>query len=168
MKFIVWMMVVAFAFSGCLCLFQAVKEFVIVLRRRASLRKVQGLIISVETTRETRTGADSPSRMRTYVKFFPVIEFVTELGEKRTFKSETGDYDVVRRGPDGSQHELKTRYHVGRGIDVVYDPQGELPPRIASFAGIYGPGLGILVAGIGFLGAVALIWFAFGNRLMGR
>src|SRR6185369_7051897 len=88
MRFIAWTMLVAFALAGVFLVWQGIRALVVSMCRRPHLKRVKGTVMTVERTRETRTSAGRHGRMRTYVKFHPVIQFTTELGESVRFRSE--------------------------------------------------------------------------------
>jgi hypothetical protein len=78
------------------------------------------------------------------------------LGAETTFISEIGA---------GARTE---RYVVGQKIAVLYDPDGEIPPMINSWAGIWLPHLIHTIAGPIFIFAALLIYWAFGDRILGQ
>jgi len=51
---------------------------------------------------------------------------------------------------------------------VLYDPDGEIPPMIDSWAGIWAPHLIRTIAGPIFIFGALLIYWAFGDRILGR
>jgi hypothetical protein len=168
MRFIAWTMLVAFALAGVFLVWQGIRALVISVCRRPHLKRVKGTVMTVERTRETRASAGRHGRMRTYVKFHPVIQFTTELGESVRFRSEMGEsYPVVRQW-DGTHEEPVSRYSAGQIHEVLYDPEGKLPPCLATWVGLFGPAAAMSVAGIVFMGGAALIWFAFREKLLGH
>ena len=159
-------MLVAFALVGCLLIWEGVRSWVVTLRRRPHLRKTQGTVITVEKKRETRTSG-SPPRMRTYVKFHPVINFTTPDGKIQSFTSEMGESYVVQKRSDGTHTEPVSKYSPGQRLDILYDPEGKLPPCLNSWSGLFGPVAALIAAGLVFCGGSALIWFAFKDKLTG-
>jgi len=137
MRFLAWTMLVVFALVGVFILCEGIRSLVTAIRRRPHLKRVKGTVMTVEKTRETRSSADGQGQMHTYVKFHPVIQFTTELGESVRFRSEMGEcYQVIRRW-DGTHTESISRYSAGQLHEVLYDPEGKIPPvsRIGSFDG---------------------------------
>jgi len=158
MKVILWTMLIAGALVGSFCLLKGLRSLFTVLRRRPYLRRAQGTVTTVHTTRETRSDSGG---FYTCVTFHPEIEFTNELGQLVRFRSENGE------NKRAAQVEPVSRYRVGQTLEIFHDPAGTLPPCIATWAGLYGPGTGLLAGGIGFLFGAALIWFCFGSKLLG-
>ena len=168
MRFLAWTMLVVFALVGVFLFCEGIRSLVTAIRRRPHLKRVKGTVMTVEKTRETRSSADGQGQMHTYVKFHPVIQFTTELGESVRFRSEMGEcYQVIRRW-DGTHTESISRYSAGQLHEVFYDPEGKIPPCLASWAGFFGPGVAMSVAGLVFVGGSALMWFAFREKLLGH
>ena len=159
MKVIVWTLLVAGAIVGSFCLLKGLRSLVNALRRRPYLRRAQGTVTTVHTTRETRSDSRG---FYTLVTFHPEIEFTNELGQLVRFRSENGE------SKRAAQIEPVSRYRVGQTLEIFHDPAGMLPPCIATWAGLYGPGTALFAGGLGFLFGAALIWFCFGSKLLER
>jgi len=164
MKVIVWTMLIAGALVGSFCLLKGLRSLVTALRRRPHLRRAPGTVITVHTTRETRSDSGG---FYTCVTFHPEIEFTNELGQVVRFRSENGESKRVSAEIGGVVVEPVSRYRVGQTLEIFHDPAGTLPPCIATWAGLYGPGTALLCGGLGFLFGAALIWFCFGQKLLG-
>jgi len=65
------------------------------------------------------------------------------------------------------KNDLTPNAAVGQKIAVLYDPDGEIPPMIHSWAGIWGPNLLRAIAGPLFIFAAAFIYWAFGDKIFG-
>ena len=167
MRFLVWLMLGGFVMFGWVCLVDGARTLVTVIRRRPYLRRAPGTVVAVHSKRETRQSGGEYPKMRTYVQFYPEIQFKTESGETIAFRSEVGESGVVGR-KDGVAVNPVPGYHYGQSLDVFYDPEGKISPRIACFAGLYGPAATTLIAGVVFLGASVVIWVCFGEKLLGR
>jgi hypothetical protein len=72
-----------------------------------------------------------------------------------TFKSDIGD-----TGPT-------SRYQAGQRVRVLYDPAGIIAPVLDSWAGLWYAIATQFAAGVVFIGAAAVIWVAFGDRILG-
>jgi hypothetical protein len=151
MRFIALTMLVVFPLSGVIFLMVSVRELVRRIARRRYFLRTDGIIVGIKTKtlRTIRRGRLRPTIMR-----FPVIRFITQTGEAVTFTSETGD-----TGPVSS-------YAQGQRLAIFYDPNGELPPMLASWSGVWLPNLMGVLAGIIFLLAGLLIYWAFWERII--
>ena len=157
MRFVVGGMMIIFFLSGLALIRHALNAFLLRRRQKRRLLKTVGTITDVVTKRTYETRQDSNSRHRQQVRIqnYPVIEFVNQLGETITFQSETGD--------TREQSEFK----VGAEIGVYYDPSGELNPLIDSWMALWGEPLFTGLGGLAFIFGSTLIWFAFGDQIMG-
>ena len=53
-------------------------------------------------------------------------------------------------------------------IEVLYDPDGDFLPMIRSFSGIFSSIVTGIIAGIAFILGAGMIWFIYGNKILGR
>jgi len=141
----------AFFIVGCALVAGSLRELARRLRSFRRLRRAEGVVVSLQTKKHT-TMLDG--RTRTTHMHFPVIRYGHESGEPSTFTSETGD-----AGP-------KSRFHVGQRVRVRYDPEGEVGPAIDSWFGLWAPPLLMAAGGVTFICGAALIYFAYGERIM--
>jgi hypothetical protein len=150
MRFIALTMMVVFPFSGVIFLIVSVRELVRRIARRRYFLRTDGIIVGIKTKtlRTTRRG-----RLRPTIMHFPVMRFTTQTGEAVTFTSETGDTGPV------------SGYTHGQHLAIFYDPNGELPPMLASWSGVWLPNLMGVLAGIVFMFAGLLIYWAFWERI---
>jgi hypothetical protein len=150
MAIVIGLMMGAFgAVGACLFVF-FVRELARKIAALPYMERAEGTVTAIESKIATFHHDDSlvPTTMH-----FPVITFEVG-GAPQTFKSEVGDGN-------------KTRYFVGQRIGVRYDPSGTVPPTIDSWSGMWlTPIIGI-AAGAIFMGGAALVYFAFGRRLLG-
>lgn len=151
MRYVVGLMMVAFLLGG-LGLFAAgvgglIRRFAV----RGRLRPAEGEIVRIECRQEC-TDYESG---RTAEYHFPEIRFRPERGGEMTFTSQIGA---------GARC---SRYAVGQKIAVLYDPDGKIPPMIESWTGIWGPHLVRTIAGPIFICGAALIYWAFGDKILG-
>jgi hypothetical protein len=89
------------------------------------------------------------------IAHYPVIHFLNDKGESVSFRSEMGD-----RGNT-------SKYYTGQVLPVLYDPEGEMAPIIDSWSGLWLLPVSLTVAGVVFVGGSFMMWFAFGERIMG-
>lgn len=151
MKLIALTMMVVFPLSGVIFLIVSVRELVSRISRRRYFLRTDGIIVGTKTKtlRTTRRG-----RVRPTIMHFPVIRFTTQTGEAVTFTSETGDTGPV------------SGYAQGQRLAIFYDPNGVLAPMLASWSGVWLPNLMGVLAGIVFLLAGLLIYWAFWERII--
>jgi hypothetical protein len=152
MRYVAGLMMVAFFLAGVGLFATGVRGLIRRFAARRRLRPAEGEIVRIEKRQkitDTETG-------RTAEYHFPEIRFRPEHGGDWIFTSEIG------AGARAS------RYAVGRKIAVLYDPEGEIPPMIDSWAGIWGPRLVHTIAGPIFVFGALLIYWAFGDRILGR
>ena len=155
MRYVVGLMMFAFLLGGGGLVFAAVREFVLKFYRMSYFRRVTGSIVKVERERQFSQPGGFRQRKAQY-RFFPVIKFKHLAGREVTFKSEIGD------GGETS------KYRVGQRISVVYDIDDRLPPMINSFSGVWLPVIVQAFGGMVFIGASAMIYFAFGAKIFGK
>ena len=152
MRYVVGLMMVAFFLGGVGLFAAGVRGLIRRFAARRRLRPAEGEIVRIEK-RQKITDRESG---RTAEYHYPEIKFRPEPGSDKTFTSEIG------AGARAS------RYAVGQKIAVLYDPDGEIPPMIDSWAGIWGPNLVRTIAGPLFIFGALLIYWAFGDRILGR
>lgn len=143
-------MVVLFI-AGCALVAGALRDLARRLRSFRRLRRAEGVVVALQAKKHTTT---LDGRTRTTHMHFPVIRYGHETGEPSTFTSETGD-----AGP-------KSRFKVGQPVLVRYDPEGEVGPFIDSWFGLWAPPLMMAAGGVAFICGAALIYFAYGDRIM--
>src|SRR5215475_2051680 len=153
MKFIALTMMVVFPLTGVIFLIVSVRELIRRIARRRYFLRTDGIIVGIrtKTLRTTRRG-----RLKPTIMHFPVIKFTSQTGESVTFTSETGDTGPV------------SGYAQGQFLAILYDPKGELGPMLATWSGVWLPNLMGVVAGIIFLLAGLLIYWAFWERIIHR
>ena len=151
MRYVVGFMVVAFFLGGAGMFVTGALGLIRRFAARRRLRPAQGEIVRLDK-RHVVTDNESG---RTAEYHYPEIKFRPGSGDHTTFLSEIGA---------GARAQ---RYAVGQKIAVLYDPAGELPPMIDSWAGIWGPYLLRTIAGPLFVGAALFIYWAFGDRILG-
>lgn len=148
MAVVVGLMMAALGLVGVCLLVHFIRELARRLARLPYLERAEGTVTAVKT-KELHFQGDAGHAM----VHFPVITF-QQHGETQTFTSEFGG-------------GTKPRYLVGQKVGVRYDPTGAIPPMIDSWFGLWlGPVVGV-VAGFVFLGGAALIYVAFGRRIIG-
>ncbi|HKQ49732.1 MAG TPA: DUF3592 domain-containing protein [Phycisphaerae bacterium] len=152
MRYVVGLMLVAFFLTGVGLFVAGVRGLLHRFAARGRLRSAEGEIIRIEKRQEI-----TDNEMRRSAEYhYPEIKFNPEEGGETIFLSEIGA---------GAR---ALRYTVGQKIAVLYDPDGKIPPMIDSWAGIWGPYLVRTIAGPAFIFAAGLIYWAFGNKIMGK
>ena len=155
---------VIFGLGGVGLIGLAIRTFLLRLSRRHSLIRVTGIITEVRQKRFHQTGtqkveimwhAGSGRSRRSSIQYFPVIAFRNRAGDLITFQSAHGD------------NGQNSQYEVDAEIDVFYDPAGEMEQIIASWMAMWGEPLLLAFSGLVFIGGSALIWYAFGDRILG-
>ena len=163
------LMIILFFLIGSGLIWAGVRSWLDMIRIRPRLLKAQGVVTNIVTeSKAMRTSNES----RTYaVHRFPVIHFHTQAGEARTFRSEVGEVETRYRHSTWGltpkrkgAHEFQ--YVVGQTISVLYDPLGEVPPRLDTWSALNGLSLALIVGGIAFCGASVLLWVIFGAKLV--
>jgi hypothetical protein len=152
MRYVVGFMMVAFFLGGVGLFAAGVRGLIRRFAARRRLRPAGGEIVRIES-RQVGVGSDS---VRTMEYHYPEIRFRPEWGEETTFLSEIGAGAAAKR------------YAVGQKIAVLYDPGGEIPPMIDSWAGIWGPHLVRAIVGPLFIAAAVGIYWAFGDKILGE
>jgi len=151
MRYVVGFMMVVFFLAGLGLFATGVRGLIRRFAARHRLRPAEGEIVRIDKRQKV---VDDDTR-RTAEYHYPEIRFRPEVGATQTFLSEIGA---------GARAE---RYAVGQKIAVLYDPDGEIPPMIHSWAGIWGPNLLRAIAGPLFIFAAAFIYWAFGDKIFG-
>jgi hypothetical protein len=146
-------MLIVFPLCGAVMILAGVQGLWTTWRRRPFLRSAVGTIVAIETRHV-------PSRTDTYwtgpyTAYQPIVRFRTESGEVKEFRSAAGK---LGRSP---------MYRIGTTLPVLYDPDEVLPPTLDSWFALWGGHLACIVLGPIFLGGAALVYVAFGPRLIG-
>ncbi len=152
MRYVVGFMMVAFFVAGVGLFVAGVIGLIRRLAVRRRLRSAEGEIVWIDK-RVVNTDYDS-GRSAEY--HYPEIKFRPGVGPETKFLSEIGA---------GSRAK---RYAIGQKIGVLYDPEEAIPPMIDSWAGVWGPNVLRVIFGPVFVFGAGLIWYAFGDRIMGR
>jgi Protein of unknown function (DUF3592) len=160
------------ALVGYFLIRTGLSEIATLRRVRARLLTVEGVVTTIDSQRQS-PASDADSKYYT-ILHFPVIHFHTQAGEKKSFRSEVGDVEKRRKSGHGFSWLFRRKYtveaeqkrfHPGQAVPVLYDPQGEVPPRIKGWAGLWGAGSSMIAGGSAFvLGAVGM-WLVFGGRV---
>jgi len=152
MRYVVGFMMVAFFLGGVGLFGYGARELIRRFAARGRLRRAEGEIVRIDIRHET-TGSGSG---RTAEYHYPEIRFDPGRGGEQAFLAEIGAGARARR------------YAVGQKIGVLYDPEGEVPPMIDSWAGIWFPHLVRAIVGPLFIGAAVFIYWGFGDRIFGE
>ena len=152
MRYVAGLMMVAFFLAGVGLFSAGVRGLMRRFAARRRLRTAEGEIVRIEIRQEITNN----EMQRTADYHYPEIKFRPASGGETTFLSEIGAGARARR------------YAVGQKIAVLYDPDGAIPPMIASWAGLWGPHLVRTIAGPLFIFAALFIYWAFGDRILGR
>ena len=150
MLYLLSAMIVIFFMAGLWLLWSALRSLLLLLRRLPHLVRVEGEVVALHQKRIYGSGRRGHSRIANY----PVISFQNQWGETVSFRSEVGDLGPV------------SRYAEGQSVPVRYDPSGELSPILDSWLASWGVPVMLACGGLGFFGGAALIWFAFGERIL--
>jgi hypothetical protein len=149
MRYVLWVMLFAFASVGMLLILNGSRGLWTMVRRRGRLLRSVGTIRAIEKKAVSFTLKHSSSRRR--FSFLPIITFAKDSGELVEFRSEVGDYG------------FETKYRIGQTIDVLYDPAGIMPPMIESWFARWGTHLLIIIVGLIFWGGTALVYWLIGQ-----
>ena len=152
MRYVVGLMMARFFLGGLGMLIAGVRGLLLRLAARGRLLTVEGKIIHIEI-RQQSTDSES-SRTTDY--YHPEIRFRSEELGETTFLSEHGI--PASRSP----------YAEGQKIAVLDDPAGKIQPMIHSWAAMWMTHLLYSLFGPIFIGAALLIYWAFGDKPMGR
>ncbi len=146
-------MMFAFFFAGVFLLIVSLREL---LRRwwvLPRMERAEGSIVELKRkTMNTTTG----HRRRSTVMYFPVITFPHVNGAPETFTAEIGDSGAT------------SRYAIGQKINVLYDPDGDLPAMIDSWSGIWLPNIMAVFAGAMFIFGSWMIYYCFADKIFGK
>lgn len=163
------MVIVLFFLIGVGLIWAGVQSWLQMVRIRPRLLTAQGVVTNIATeSKALRTSIES----NTYaVHRFPIIHFHTQAGEARSFRSEVGEVEtryrrsiwVLRPKRRGVQ---EFQYVVGQALTVLYDPLGEIPPRIDTWSAFNGISLAMVAAGSVTCGAAVLLYFLFGANII--
>ena len=151
MRYVVGFMMVVFFLGGAGLFATGLLGLIRRAAARRRLRPAEGEIVRIDSRQEV-TDSDSG---RTAEYHYPEIRFRPERGGHTTFLSEIGAGARAKR------------YAVGQKIGVLYDPDGEIPPMIDSWAGIWGPHLLRVIFGPMFVFVALGIYWAFGDKIFG-
>ena len=152
MRYVVGSMMVIFCLAGIGLFVSGVLGLARRFSARGRFRAAEGEIIRI--VKRQKSVDDNLGRTAEY--HYPEIKFFREFGGETTFLSEIGA---------GSRAE---RYAVGQKIGVLYDPEEKIPPMIDSWTGIWGPSILKTIAGPLFFFGGSLIYWAFGDKMLGR
>jgi len=161
--------IVLFFLIGVGLLWAGVQSWLQMVRIRPRLLKAQGVVTSIAT--ESKALRTSNESNRYAVHRFPVIHFHTQAGEAHSFRSEVGEVETrYRRRTWGltlkRQRAETFEYVVGQAITVLYDPLGEIPPRIDAWAAFNELSLALVAAGSVTCGVAVLLAFLFGSNIL--
>jgi hypothetical protein len=151
MKYVLGLMLIAFPLCGLLMILVGVRGLWKTWSRRPFLRSAVGKVVKIEQCRAIGSGDESVSNPDT--AYYPILQFTTESGKVREFRSPAGQ---LGNSPP---------YTLGMTIPVLYDPDDILPPAINSWFALWGGHVVCLLAGPILLGGAAIIYFAFGHRI---
>jgi len=151
MRYVAGLMMVAFSLVGLGLFAAGVRGLIRRFTIRRHLRPAEGEIVRIEKRVES-TDTDSG---RTAEYDYPEIKFRSGSGADKIFTSEIGASARL------------SRYAVGQKIAVLDDPDGAIAPMIDSWAGIWLPHLIRTLAGPLFIFGALLIYWAFGDRILG-
>ena len=157
MRFLVGTMMVVFGVAGIALVWDGLRTGFRILQALPRLVATKGVVLKVHKERNflpTRSGTRREPGSST--ANFPVIHFRTADGEQASF-----------RGPFGTRGS-RSSYRIGQAVPVLYDPDGDLAPMINSWSGIWLPPAIEILMGMVFVGGALLIWFAFGDQILGR
>lgn len=163
------LVIILFFLIGSGLIGAGVRSWLDMMRIRPRLLKAQGVVTNIVTeSKAMRTSNGS----NTYdVHRFPVIHFHTPAGEARSFRSELGEVETrYRHSTWGLTAKRKNatefQYVVGQTITVLYDPLGEVPPRLDSWSALNGLSLALIMGGLAFCGTAVLLGVIFGAKLV--
>ncbi len=152
MRYVVGSMMIIFFLAGVGLFVSGVGGLIRRFAGRGRLRRAEGEIIRIEK----RQKEIDTEMKRTAEYHYPEIRFYVAGAGETTFLSEIGA---------GARAQ---RYAVGQKIGVLYDPEKKIPPMIDSWTGIWGPALVKTFFGPMFVIAALVIYWAFGEKILGR
>ncbi|MFN8444753.1 MAG: DUF3592 domain-containing protein [Caldilineaceae bacterium] len=169
MAFVVGGMAIIFLLVGIGLVLVGIRDGLVMWQVRPRMQAVEGVVTKIETKSQAYRASHN---YHTYhVQRYPVIYFHTQNGERRSFCSEMGEVETRYRPrdwfPTPKRKDHKDfDYYVGKTVPVLYDPLEQVTPRIDSWAAVWGGYLIQVMAGFVFAGSSALIWFAFGTKIV--
>lgn len=163
------LVIILFFLIGVGLFWAGVRSWLDMQRIRPRLLKAQGVVTNIVTESKAMHTSNAS---RTYnVHRFPVIHFQTQAGEAHSFRSEVGEVETrYRHRTWGLTPKRKNatsfQYVAGQALTVLYDPLGEVPPRIDTWSAFNGLSLALLAAGTVTCGVAVLLGFLFGANLL--
>ena len=156
-----------FALGGIAILRMAFTELARVRRRRKHLIRLPGKVTAIDKERRYRAESSTNSQRSSYwIQYFPVIVFTAPDGTFSRFRSELGETHQLRRKLTGAEIEPPPPSWVeGQEVEIFYDPEGEIKPCLALAWSLWFTGIGLLAAGIIFLGTSLLMLFFGGPKV---
>lgn len=161
--------IILFFLIGSGLIWASVRSWLNMRRIRPRLLKAQGVVTNIVT--ESKAMRTSNASNTYDVHRFPVIHFQTQAGEARSFRSEVGEVETRYRHSTWGltpkrkgAHEFQ--YVVGQAITVLYDPLGEVPPRIDTWSAFHGLSAALLAAGTVTCGVAVLLGSLFGPNIV--
>ena len=154
MKVIAALLAIGFLAVGCSLLVWGLKSLIRRVKRRKYMSVTTGTVLRLETktvmTSSSGEREESASRSKSYN--FPVIEFLTDAGQKRTFKSTTG---IPAIG--------KFNLSPGSKIQIVYDRENSEDAFVNDRFSRYGFFVSLFIAGMigASAGFIILVLFVF-------
>ena len=153
MRYVAGFMMFVFPLAGIMLIQLSIRRLWTNFTRWPFLFSAEAEIVNVIRKDAIRsTGGHKNSRYA----FYPVLRFQTAFGEVREFQSETG------QGAD------KSPYQIGSKMPVLYDPDNLMPAVIYSWGALWFNELVMMLGGILFCGASAVIYVCFGAKILGR
>jgi hypothetical protein len=149
MAVVILLMMAVFSLGGICLLFIFTRDLMRKVARLPYLQRAEGTVSAIKA-QESSIQSDSSANT---VVYFPVITFEMH-GGTQTFTSAFGD-------------GARNRYSIGQKIAVRYDSCGVISPAIDSWTGMWLPPLIGIVSGFTFLGGAAMVYIAFGKRILG-
>lgn len=145
MRCFLWFMLVGLALAGLFTIYLSVLRLFLMATRCRRLVKAVGVIreIDKKSVHFSTHRLSGPPRF----SFIPIIAFVKASGEQIEFRSEAGEYAAT------------TKYRIGQSIDVLYDPDGVMPPMIDEWFARWGVHIVMIFGGLLFLGGSSLVYW---------
>lgn len=169
MAFVIGGMAILFLLVGVGLVLAGIRDGLVMWQVRPRMQAVEGVVTKIETKSQAyRTN----HHQHTYhVHRYPVIYFHDQQGERHSFRSEMDEVETRYRSrawfPTPRRKDHKDfEYYVGKTVPVLYDPLEKVTPRIDSWSAVWGGYLIQVLAGFVFAGGSALIWFAFGTKIV--
>lgn len=160
-------MLLMFMLVGLGLIWLGLKEWLTILRVRPRLQVVEGVVTRIET-KSKRLATNGGNTYQ--VHRFPVIRFHTATGQEQSFRSEIGEIEKRYRGwswwTPKRQRAEEFEFVVGQALPVLYDPAGEVAPRINWWSARFGPSVSFVFGGLAFCLASVGIWLVFRARFI--